>query len=91
MAMAPGSPLLLLPAELRELVYGFYFTHDPTIAAPHISRSPLALAFTCRQLHEETHTRAFWATTFRAHSWHFWELETGFKQLPPFLEPNSTP
>lgn len=88
LAPAPSaSPLLTLPGELREAVYTFYFAHDPTIPPPHISRSPLALALTCRQLYNETHARAFVATTFKAQCWHLWQLKARFQRVPLAVRP----
>ncbi|KAF1952334.1 hypothetical protein CC80DRAFT_495410 [Byssothecium circinans] len=85
--MASPSPLLSLPGELREVIYGYYFTHDSTLPTPHASRSPLALASTCRQLHRETHARAFLATTFKSHCWLLRELKIKFAQAPMSLRP----
>ncbi|KAF2245662.1 hypothetical protein BU26DRAFT_568222 [Trematosphaeria pertusa] len=86
--MATASPLLALPGEVRNLLYVFYFAHDPLVPPPHISRSPLALSLTCRQLYSETHALAFVATTFRARCWLLWELKTRFRRLSPPLRPS---
>lgn len=82
------SLLLLLPGELRELIYGYYFDHDPTVPPPRLSRSPLALPLSCHQLYGETHSRAFLATTFRAHCWHLSELRARFAPLALSMRPN---
>lgn len=79
--MATASPLLALPAELRNRIYDFYLAHDAAVAPPSISRSPLALSLTCRQLYHETHTLAFAATTFRVRHWVPAELQSKLQRV----------
>ncbi|PSN70602.1 hypothetical protein BS50DRAFT_570139 [Corynespora cassiicola Philippines] len=85
--MAAASPLLSLPAELRNRIYHFYFSQPSTEAPPPISRSPLALPSTCRQLHRETRSLALPATTFKARCWRLFELQDRFRRVPPTILP----
>ncbi|KAF2193219.1 hypothetical protein K469DRAFT_551812 [Zopfia rhizophila CBS 207.26] len=81
MATNQASLLLALPPEIRNSVYEFYFTHDPSVSPPSISRSPLALSLTCRKLHSETHALAFAAATFQARRWQLPELKAKIKRV----------
>ncbi|KAF2476158.1 uncharacterized protein BDR25DRAFT_309603 [Lindgomyces ingoldianus] len=82
------SPLLALPAELRNRIYDFYFSHDPTIPPPPILRSPLALSLACRQLHNETYSLAFASTTFRTNRWQCRELSAKISSIRSIFRPS---
>ncbi|KAF2792998.1 hypothetical protein K505DRAFT_217229, partial [Melanomma pulvis-pyrius CBS 109.77] len=82
-----ASPLLALPAELRNRIYDFYLAHDAAVAPPSISRSPLALSLTCRQLYHETHTLAFAATIFRVRHWDPREVQYKLQRVRSAFRP----
>ncbi|ORY08803.1 hypothetical protein BCR34DRAFT_388959 [Clohesyomyces aquaticus] len=80
---AIASPLLRLPAELRNRVYDFYFCHDPTTPTPPVSRSPLALSLTCRQFCRETHSLAFSSATFPISQWRERDISAKLSRVRP--------
>ncbi|KAF2713370.1 hypothetical protein K504DRAFT_461906 [Pleomassaria siparia CBS 279.74] len=84
---AAASPLLALPAELRNRVFEFYFATDIGIAPPSMLRSPLAISLTCHSLYEETHALAFPATTFRLREWSIAEVQIKLQRVRPELHP----
>ncbi|KAF2870797.1 hypothetical protein BDV95DRAFT_595488 [Massariosphaeria phaeospora] len=77
------TPLLALPPELRNRIYDFYFDDEPAIALPHMSRSPMALAMTCRHLYRETHPLALRTTTFKVRGYVRKDLRSSFRMMPP--------
>jgi hypothetical protein len=86
--MTTASPLLALCGELRNRIYLYCFAgHDPAAVPTSISRSPLALSLTCRQLYAETYPLAFAATPLYMHRWQHPELIERVQRIPESLRP----
>ncbi|KAF1937364.1 hypothetical protein EJ02DRAFT_56779 [Clathrospora elynae] len=83
MEMAQTSPFLTLPGEIRNYIVEYVFRREAGTAPPPLSRSPLALAFTCRQLHREFQNLARSATIFTIRWSSSQELGSKASILPP--------